>query len=189
MDFPDWPELTWCTEHEIAFPKGRECPVDEARSRVGRLEKIVEESALALIREQERREEAQASARKFVGLVKECQEFMQALSDLTTRWKFDEDTDVFETLEERLKRADAAEKRVTELEQLVCDFQAAALLGDDSDGITPAHVERHITRLRAALEQVEFLAVEDGGLICLWCNGDADHEDNCPRQVALEGSG
>jgi hypothetical protein len=40
------------------------------------------------------------------------------------------------------------------LQQLVADFKAAAMLdvGSDPDGVTPAHVEREITKLRADVE-------------------------------------
>jgi chromosome segregation ATPase len=57
------------------------------------------------------------------------------------------------------ERASAAanEQRVKGLEQLVCDFQASAMLdiNGDPDGITPAHIEREVTALRSAVAALE----------------------------------
>jgi hypothetical protein len=56
-----------------------------------------------------------------------------------------------------LAALDAARAECGRLSQVVCDFQAASLLeagGGDPAGVTPAHVERHVTELRAEADRL-----------------------------------
>jgi hypothetical protein len=56
-----------------------------------------------------------------------------------------------------LAALDAARVECDRLSQLVCDFRAASLLeagGGDPAGVTPAHVERHVTELRAECDRL-----------------------------------
>jgi uncharacterized protein YydD (DUF2326 family) len=50
-----------------------------------------------------------------------------------------------------------------------------------------AYLEAEVTRLRAALEQVEWETYDvTGETCCPWCYGDEpNHEADCPRQAAL----
>jgi hypothetical protein len=56
-----------------------------------------------------------------------------------------------------LAALDAARAECDRLGQVVCDFRAASLLeagGGDPAGVTPAHVERHVTELRAECDRL-----------------------------------
>jgi hypothetical protein len=56
-----------------------------------------------------------------------------------------------------LAALDAARAECGRLFQLACDFRAASLLeagGGDPAGVTPAHVERHVTELRAECDRL-----------------------------------
>ena len=76
--------------------------------------------------------------------------------DLTTQM-----AGLIEENESLRKRLEEAEARLSESEQLVCDFQAASMLtvgSDDPAEVTPAHVEKHVTSLRAEVDRLRAAA-------------------------------
>jgi hypothetical protein len=67
-----------------------------------------------------------------------------------------------------LAALDAARAECDRLGQLVCDFRAASLLevgGGDPAGVTPAHVERHVTELRVECDRLRAKLEEADGVI------------------------